>query len=151
MPTTATGSAGYCDGEAFVARFDYRTAAQLLVDVEANTTPLTQTQVEDHATLAIHLSIHNLATAVADLLPAYGADCPTAIVWRASWPDQRIVRCTLGTAEAAIAGGMERTALILVGRVLGGGDFADSRLYAGDYDRRFRPQSAASPFAGATE
>lgn len=71
------------------------------------------------ATLAIHLSIHNLATVVADLTPAYGADCPVAVVWRASWPDERVVRATLGTVEKAVAGSMERTALILVGREIG--------------------------------
>ncbi|MFX8562057.1 SAM-dependent methyltransferase, partial [Acinetobacter baumannii] len=49
------------------------------------------------ATLAIHLSVHNRARVVADLTPTYGADCPVAVVWRASWPDQRIVRATLET------------------------------------------------------
>lgn len=103
------------------------------------------------ATLAIHLSIHNLATVVADLAPAYGQDCPVAVVWRASWPDQRVVRATLGTVEQAVAGSMERTALILVGRVLAAEGFAESRLYAADYDRRFRPQDATSRFIGVTE
>jgi precorrin-4/cobalt-precorrin-4 C11-methyltransferase len=103
------------------------------------------------ATLAIHLSIHNLATLVADLLPAYGADCPVAVVWRASWPDERIVRATLATIEAAVAGTMERTALILVGPVLAAEDFAESSLYAAGYDRRFRPQDASSRFAGSSE
>ena len=96
------------------------------------------------ATLAIHLSIHNLGSVVADLLPAYGADCPVAVVWRASWPDQRVVRATLETVAAAVDGTMERTALILVGRVLGAADFAASRLYAADYERRFRPQGATA-------
>lgn len=103
------------------------------------------------ATLAIHLSVHNLAQVVADLTPAYGADCPVAVVWRASWPDQRIVRATLDTIEQAVAGSMERTALILVGRVLAAQDFAESSLYATGYDRRFRPQDATSRFAGAAE
>ncbi|MET3709886.1 precorrin-4/cobalt-precorrin-4 C11-methyltransferase [Sphingomonas trueperi] len=103
------------------------------------------------ATLAIHLSIHNLATLVADLLPAYGADCPVAVVWRASWPDERIVRATLATIEAAVAGSMERTALILVGPVLAAEDFAESSLYAAGYDRRFRPQDASSRFARSGE
>ncbi|WP_088183422.1 precorrin-4 C(11)-methyltransferase [Sphingobium sp. Z007] len=96
------------------------------------------------ATLAIHLSIHNLAQVVADLTPAYGADCPVAVVWRASWPDQRIIRATLATIEAAVAGGLERTALILVGHVLEAQHFAESSLYAPGYDRRFRPQDATS-------
>lgn len=99
------------------------------------------------ATLAIHLSIHQLDRVVADLTPDYGADCPVAVVWRASWPDERVVRATLATIVEAVAGSMERTALILVGRVLSAEDFGESSLYAPDYDRRFRPQSAASPFA----
>lgn len=103
------------------------------------------------ATLAIHLSVHNLATVVADLSPAYGADCPVAVVWRASWPDQRIVRATLATIEKAVAGSMERTALIVVGRVLDARDFAESSLYAPGYDRRFRPQHATSRFARVSE
>ena len=103
------------------------------------------------ATLAIHLSIHNLAQVVADLAPAYGANCPVAVVWRASWPDQRIVRATLATIQQAVAGSMERTALILVGRSLGAEDFAESSLYAQGYDRRFRPQHAGSRYAGSAE
>lgn len=99
-------------------------------------------------TLALHLSIHRLAETVADLLPYYGIDCPVAIVWRASWPDQRIARGTLATIVDAAVGGPERTALILVGRVLAADDFVNSSLYAPGYDRRFRPQSAASRFAG---
>lgn len=100
------------------------------------------------ATLAIHLSIHNLRQVVADLEPLYGPDCPVAIVWRASWPEERIVRATLGTVEREAADGPERTALILVGPALGEADFAESSLYALGYDRRFRPASASSPFRG---
>lgn len=99
------------------------------------------------ATLAIHLSIQNLGRVVADLIPHYGADCPVAVVWRASWPDERILRATLSTIEAALPQGIERTALIMVGRALGESDFSESRLYAADYDRRYRPQSADSPWA----
>lgn len=98
------------------------------------------------ATLAIHLSIHVLDRVLAGLIPHYGADCPVAVVWRASWPDERILRATLGTLETALSAGMERTALILVGRTLGASDFAESRLYAGDYDRRFRPVGATPRF-----
>lgn len=90
------------------------------------------------ATLAIHLSVHVLAEVQARLIPSYGADCPVAVVFRASWPDQRIVRGTLGSIDPAIGVG-ERTALILVGYALGAQDFDESRLYAGDYDRRYRP------------
>ena len=102
------------------------------------------------ATLAIHLSVHNLASVVADLAPVYGPDCPAAIVWRASWPDEQIVRATLETIADAVAGKPDRTALILVGQALAARDFAESSLYAAGYDRRFRPQSADSRFAGDT-
>jgi len=103
------------------------------------------------ATLAIHLSIRNLARVAAELIPHYGADCPVAVVWRASWPDERIVRGTLSTIEAALPDGIERTALILVGRALGDTAFSESRLYAPDYDRRYRPQTAESPWAAWSE
>ena len=92
------------------------------------------------ATLAIHLSIHNLETVLSDLQPTYGSDCPVAVVYRASWPDQKIIRATLGTLKAAMQSGIERTALILVGPALEADGFDESCLYAPDYDRRFRPQ-----------
>ena len=98
------------------------------------------------ATLAIHLSIHVLDRVLTELTPHYGADCPVAIVWRASWPDERIVRATLATLESALASEMERTALILVGPAIGATEFGESRLYAGDYDRRFRPVGTAPLF-----
>ncbi len=91
------------------------------------------------ATLCIHLSVHVLDKVVEELTPHYGGDCPVAVVWRATWPDQRVVHATLETLETAIAGEMERTALIMVGRAIGAQEFDESRLYAGDYDRRYRP------------
>ena len=101
------------------------------------------------ATLAIHLSIHALPIVVADLTPSYGADCPVAVVWRASWPDERVVRATLGTIAAAIGPEIDRTALILVGPALAQEGFSDSRLYADDYDRRYRPRGTAPRFPEA--
>ena len=102
------------------------------------------------ATLAIHLSITNIARVVADLLPAYGADCPVAVVHRASWPDQSILRGTLSDIESRLGTGITRTALILVGPALSGEGFDESCLYAPDYDRRYRPQGTDSPWTGWT-
>jgi precorrin-4/cobalt-precorrin-4 C11-methyltransferase len=91
------------------------------------------------ATLAIHLSIHVLDSVVAGLAPHYGEHCPVAIVYRASWPDERIIRGTLGSISAlAKMEALERTALILVGPALGAEDFRESALYSADYVRRFR-------------
>ncbi|MEQ1615390.1 MAG: precorrin-4 C(11)-methyltransferase [Hyphomicrobiaceae bacterium] len=98
------------------------------------------------AVLAIHLSIHVLGKVIEDLTPHYGADCPAAVVWRASWPEQRVVRATLGALADAVSVDVERTALILVGRTLGASTFDNSRLYAGDYDRRYRPVGTSPRF-----
>ena len=83
------------------------------------------------ATMAIHLSVRNLARVVGDLVPSYGADCPVAVVYRASWPDQQIITGTLADIREAVrAAKITRTALILVGRVLADGQaFPDSKLY----------------------
>jgi precorrin-4/cobalt-precorrin-4 C11-methyltransferase len=92
------------------------------------------------ATLAIHLSIHVVDRVVAELTPLYGADCPAVVVFRASWPDEQVIRATLGSLAAAVAAtDIERTALILVGPALSARDFRESALYAAGYDRRFRP------------
>jgi precorrin-4/cobalt-precorrin-4 C11-methyltransferase len=92
------------------------------------------------ATLAVHLSIHVLDEVVAGLKPFYGDACPVAVVYRATWPDERVIRATLGGIADAVAksGPVERTALILVGPALGAANFSDSALYSKDYERRFR-------------
>ena len=100
------------------------------------------------ATLAIHLSIHVIDKVVAELTPAYGADCAVAVVFRASWPDERVLTGTLGDIAAQVAeAGLERTALILVGSALAAGDFRESALYSRGYDRRFRPRDGGEPVA----
>ncbi|MDR6820557.1 precorrin-4/cobalt-precorrin-4 C11-methyltransferase [Neorhizobium sp. 2083] len=92
------------------------------------------------ATMAIHLAIHALDRVVAELTPLYGADCPVAIVVRASWPEEQIIRGTLADIEAKLAAEpAERTALIFVGKSLGAAEFVESQLYNADYVRRFRP------------
>ena len=91
------------------------------------------------ATLAIHLSVQSLESVVARLVPHYGSDCPIAIVYRASWPDQRVVRGTLSDIVATMRDqAIDSTATILVGPVLSSNDFHDSALYSPEYQRRFR-------------
>jgi precorrin-4/cobalt-precorrin-4 C11-methyltransferase len=91
------------------------------------------------ATLAVHLSIHVLADVVARLTPFYGPDCPVAVVFRASWPDETIIKGTLANIVALSApANLERTALILVGEALGRDDFRNSALYDSGYQRRYR-------------
>lgn len=91
------------------------------------------------ATLAIHLAVQSIDTIVKELTPFYGADCPVAVVVRATWPDEKILRGTLGDIQAKVAAEpIERTALVLVGRALAAEDFRESALYDSDYRRRFR-------------
>ena len=93
------------------------------------------------ATLAIHLSINNLARVVRELAPHYGPDCPVAVVCRASRPDERIVRGRLDDIGAKVkAAGIRRTALILVGRVLDARGFSDSKLYDPAHHHALRPR-----------
>ena len=94
------------------------------------------------ATLAIHLSVRNLRHVCETLAPRYGADCPVAVVYRASWPDQKIIRGTLADIAPRVrAAGITRTALILVGRVLDPPEFRDSALYDPDHAHVLRPRS----------
>jgi precorrin-4/cobalt-precorrin-4 C11-methyltransferase len=88
------------------------------------------------ATLTIHLAAAMLDQATATLLPYYGADCPCALVVRATWPDELVIRATLGTLDAS---GVERTALLLVGPALDPSGFTESALYSAGYRRRYRP------------
>ena len=91
-------------------------------------------------TLAIHLAIHALARSVDELTPFNGASCPGAVVARASWPDEAVLRGTLATIAALLAEApVARTALVLVGPSLAAEGFRDSALYSADYPRRFRP------------
>jgi len=92
-------------------------------------------------TLAIHLSVRNLTKVVADLTPHYGADCPVVVVYRASWPDEQVIRGTLGDIREKVREAkLTRTALILVGRVLAPEDFKDSALYDPNHVHILRPQ-----------
>jgi precorrin-4/cobalt-precorrin-4 C11-methyltransferase len=92
------------------------------------------------ATLAIHLSITNLAKVVRDLLPHYGTACPVAVAYRVSWPDERLIVGTLADIRDQVkAAGITRTALILVGWALAG-EGADSRLYGATHHHLLRPR-----------
>jgi precorrin-4/cobalt-precorrin-4 C11-methyltransferase len=96
------------------------------------------------ATLVIHLAIQSIETIVAELTPFYGANCPVAVVARATWPDEQIIEGTLGDIAAKLAlAPVERTAVVLVGPALAAHGFRDSALYDPDYRRRFREGAAS--------
>ena len=95
--------------------------------------------------LAIHLSIRNLRKVRAAVEPSYGSDCPVAVVYRASWPDQKIIRGTLATIEEQVRNAkITRTALILIGPVLAAENFSNSALYNPSHAHLLRPSTRPS-------
>jgi precorrin-4/cobalt-precorrin-4 C11-methyltransferase len=91
------------------------------------------------ATMCLFLSITLMKDLTLALIPSYGADCPVAVVHKASCPDQKIVIGTLeDIREKVKAAGIRSQAMILVGRVLTSTDFANSRLYDPEFSHRFR-------------
>lgn len=98
------------------------------------------------ATLVLHLAVQRIDELVDELLPHYGADCPVAVVARASREDELVLRGTVGDIASAVhAAGVRRTAMVIVGRVLGTTGW-DSHLYSA---ARERGGPAVSPGSGA--
>ena len=96
---------------------------------------------KSRATLAIHLSIRNLKKVIEDLVPYYGENCPVYIIYRVTWPDQKIIVGTLLDISAKVRSAkITRTALIMVGKVFEANDFIDSRLYSKDHRHLLRPR-----------
>jgi precorrin-4/cobalt-precorrin-4 C11-methyltransferase len=96
------------------------------------------------ATLCVYLSTDRIAEVCAALEPSYGAECPAALVYHASWPDQRVIRGALSQLAGLVAAaGIRRTAIILVGAALGPAAGAPSRLYNAAFSHGYR--KAAEP------
>lgn len=88
------------------------------------------------ATMVLHLAVQRIDEVAAELVPHYGADCPAAVVARASRPDEVILRGTLADIAGLVReAGVKRTAVIVVGRVLTASAFPDSHLYSAGRDR----------------
>jgi precorrin-4/cobalt-precorrin-4 C11-methyltransferase len=98
---------------------------------------------EHQATMCIFLSVHMFDDLVRELTAGgYSLDTPVAVVEKASWPEQRVFRGTLSTIAGQLSdGGVSRTAMIIVGKVLDG-EFEPSRLYAPEFGHMFREAKA---------
>ena len=93
---------------------------------------------KSRATLCIFLSVQKIDGVVEKLLPHYGDKCPAAVVYRASWPDQRIVRATLADiADKTESAGITKTAMIIVGWALDP-EKQESKLYDPAFSHGFR-------------
>lgn len=102
-----------------------------------------EAMAKTHSTLCIFLSVHNIGEVAQQLAAYYGADCPIAVVYRASWPDQKILQGTLANiAEAVTASGIGKTAMIVVGRALER-QGAVSKLYDSQFSHGYRKRKDA--------
>jgi precorrin-4/cobalt-precorrin-4 C11-methyltransferase len=85
------------------------------------------------STMVLHLAVQRIDAVVGELVGNYGADCPVAVVARASRDDEVIVRGTLADIAAKVHdAGIKRTAVIVVGAALTASQFPDSHLYSAD-------------------
>jgi|SRR5579859_1596073 len=121
----------------------------ILTRAEGRTLMPEKEKLEDlaqhRATLALFLSITMIRSVAESLIPSYGAQCPVAVVHKASWPDQVIVRGTLSDIAAKVREArINSIAMVLVGWVLTADDFANSRLYDPEFTHRFRKGTKAS-------
>jgi precorrin-4/cobalt-precorrin-4 C11-methyltransferase len=104
------------------------------------------------ATMCLFLSITLLRDVTAALIPAYGEHCPVAVVYKASCPDQIIVRGTLADIREKVrAAGIKSQSMVIVGRVLTSSDFANSKLYDPEFSHRFRRAQKSVPAAPGGE
>jgi precorrin-4/cobalt-precorrin-4 C11-methyltransferase len=96
---------------------------------------------EHQATMCIFLGVNMIEKVVSELREHYPADTPVAVVKRASWPDQEVVRGTLkDIAQRVEEAGIKKTALILVGEALGGDEVVPSKLYQAGFSHEYRDQ-----------
>ncbi|TDV48034.1 precorrin-4 C(11)-methyltransferase [Actinophytocola oryzae] len=110
----------------------------VLTRIAARATPMPEhedlaTLAASGATMVLHLAVQRIAEVVGQLLPRYGADCPAAVVARASRADEVVLRGTLADIAGQVErAGIVRTAVIVVGPALAADQFSDSHLYSAD-------------------
>ncbi|MTD13063.1 precorrin-4 C(11)-methyltransferase [Nakamurella sp. YIM 132087] len=111
----------------------------VLTRTQARSTRMPETErlsllAASRATLVLHLAVTRVRQVVEDCLPEYGADCPVAVVHRATQADEVVLRGTLATiADRVEAAGLRQAAVIVIGRALGAEGFVDSHLYGSRY------------------
>jgi precorrin-4/cobalt-precorrin-4 C11-methyltransferase len=85
---------------------------------------------ETRATMIIHLAIRRIRQICVELVPAYGPDCPVAVVANATQPTERVLRGNLLTiADRVESAGLRQAAVIMIGQALHAEDFVESHLY----------------------
>ena len=111
------------------------TQTVILTRTYAESTPMPDSEslsrlAQSRATLVLHLAIRHIRRLSADLLAAYGSDCPVAVVANASLPNEVVLRGTLADiAEQVSSAQLRQAAVILVGHALHAKSFVESHLY----------------------
>ena len=107
----------------------------ILTRTQAASTAMPSTEsmgylAESRATMIIHLAIRRIRQICAELAPAYGPNCPVAVVANASQPTELVLRGTVATiADQVEDAGLRQAAVIMVGEALHAEEFAESHLY----------------------
>jgi len=107
----------------------------ILTRTQAASTAMPETESLEYlsrtrATMIIHLAIRRIRQICTQLLPAYGPDCPVAVVANASQPSERVLRGNLATiADQVENAGLRQAAVIMVGEALHAANFVESHLY----------------------
>ena len=102
-----------------------------------------------HATMAVYLSAGHLKELSKRLMAGgYSEDTPAAIVYKATWPEQLCLKCTVSTLdEEAEKYGIKKTAVVLVGDAISPSDYALSCLYAPDFETEYRKKKTEEALA----
>jgi precorrin-4/cobalt-precorrin-4 C11-methyltransferase len=107
----------------------------ILTRTQAVSTAMPETEslgylAKTRATMILHLTIRRIRQICAELAPAYGTDCPVAVVARATQPNEIVLRGTLATiADQVETAGLRQAAVIMVGQALHAENFVESHLY----------------------
>lgn len=144
------GVSSFC-GAAAVLNAEYTlpgVSQSLIITRMAGRTPVPEKEqlalmAQHQASMVLFLSSGLLNEVQEELLRGgYQADTPAAIVYKATWPDEKVIRCTVGTlAQRGAEEGIRKTALLLIGDFLDSG-YERSRLYDPTFTTEFREASA---------
>ena len=140
------GVSAFC-GAAAALRAEYtlpNVSQTVIITRAAGRTPVPEREsiralAAHHATMVLFLSTSLTKQLQSDLLAGgYEAETPAAVVYKATWPEERIFRCTVGTLHDTVtANGLTKMSLIVVGGCLGE-DYLRSLLYDPSFTTEFR-------------
>lgn len=144
------GVSSFC-GAAAALRAEYtlpNVSQTVIITRTAGRTPVPEREsirslAAHQATMVLFLSTSLTEKLQGELLAGgYGETTPAAVVYKATWPEEKIFRCTVGTLHKTVTeNGMKKTALIVVGGCLGG-EYLRSLLYHPDFTTEYRKGKA---------